>query len=86
MVTDGDKWTKRWSKSSWKQSDGSAGEFKLSAGKFHGDEAEAKGLQTGPDSKFFAYWAEMKKAFDNTKKELVVQVSLVLLIIQHAQL
>lgn len=30
--------------------------------------------QTGPDSKFIAYSAEMKKAFDTNKKDLVLQV------------
>lgn len=31
-------WEKRWQKSSWKQSEGSAGEFKQTAGKWYGDE------------------------------------------------
>nr|QIE06775.1 calreticulin 2 [Ettlia sp. YC001] len=69
-----DTWDKRWHKSSWKQSDGSAGGFTLTAGKwFGGDEAAAKGIQTGPDSKYHATWAEMKKAYTNKDKELVVQ-------------
>lgn len=72
--TDGDAWTKRWTKSTWKAKDDQAGEFKLTAGKWYGDEAEGKGIQTGADSKYFAYYAEMKKAFDNTKKDLVLQV------------
>jgi hypothetical protein len=31
-------WEQRWQKSSWKQSEGSAGEFKQTAGKWYGDE------------------------------------------------
>lgn len=64
----------RWQKSSWKQADGTAGEFKLTAGKWYGDAEEDKGIQTGPDSKFFATYAEMAKAVDTTGKDLVLQV------------
>lgn len=68
-------WDKRWQKSSWKQKDGAAGEFKHTAGKwFGGKEEDAKGIQTGPDSKFFALYSELKKAYTNDKKDLVVQV------------
>lgn len=118
-------WEKRWKKSSWKQKDGSAGEFKLTAGKwFGGKEEDAKGIQvsarggwgpattlrrgqitsdrgararaarpacrvlqtadafaaphplpqTGPDSKYFAIYSELKKSYTNDKKDLVVQV------------
>lgn len=69
-----DSWTDRWHKSSWKQADGSAGEFKLTAGKWYGDEEADKGIQTGPDSKFFATYAELSKVVDNTGKDLVLQV------------
>jgi hypothetical protein len=64
-------WDKRWTKSTWKQSDGTAGEFKLTKGKWGDDE----GIQTGPDSKFFAIYSEMAKPVNNEKKELVLQVS-----------
>eukprot|EP00199_Chlamydomonas_sp_CCMP681_P002298 CAMPEP_0119115304 /NCGR_PEP_ID=MMETSP1180-20130426/50525_1 /TAXON_ID=3052 ORGANISM="Chlamydomonas cf sp, Strain CCMP681" /NCGR_SAMPLE_ID=MMETSP1180 /ASSEMBLY_ACC=CAM_ASM_000741 /LENGTH=413 /DNA_ID=CAMNT_0007104217 /DNA_START=38 /DNA_END=1279 /DNA_ORIENTATION=- len=67
-------WESRWLKTSWKESDGSRGEFSLSAGKFSGN-PEAKGIQTGPDSKFFATYAEIPKAVDNTGKDLVLQFS-----------
>jgi calreticulin len=67
-------WTKRWTHSSFKKADGQAGEFKLTAGKWYADEKADMGIQTGPDSKFFAISAEMKKKFDNTKKDLVLQV------------
>lgn len=64
-------WDKRWTKSTWKQSDGTAGEFKLTKGKWGDDE----GIQTGPDSKFFAIYSEIAKPINNEKKELVLQVS-----------
>ncbi len=54
--------------------DGSAGEFKQTAGKWYGDAEADKGIQTGPDSKFFSTWAELKKPFTNDKKDLVLQV------------
>lgn len=69
-----DGWDKRWLKSTWKQKDGSAGEFKLTAGKWYGDEEADKGIQTSQDSKFYAISAELKKPFTNDKKDLVVQV------------
>lgn len=68
-------WTDRWTKSSWKQSDGTAGDFTLSAGKFYGDAEADKGIQTGPDSKFFASYAKLTEVFDNTGKDTVVQFS-----------
>ena len=67
-------WTDRWVKSKWKESDGTAGEFKLTAGKFFGDAEADKGIQTGPDSKFFSSYAKLDKVFDNTGKDTVVQV------------
>ena len=33
-----------------------------------------KGIQTGPDSKYFALYSELKKPFTNDNKELVLQV------------
>jgi hypothetical protein len=33
-----------------------------------------KGIQTGPDSKYFALYSEMKKSYTNYGKELVLQV------------
>ena len=54
--------------------DGSAGEFKWTAGKWFGDAAAGKGIQTGPDSKYFALYSELKKPFTNDKKDLVLQV------------
>ncbi|GIL91071.1 hypothetical protein Vretimale_9505 [Volvox reticuliferus] len=70
-----DSWADRWVKSKWKQSDGQAGDFTLSAGKWYGDAEADKGIQTGPDSKFFAIYASLDKVFDNTGKDTVVQFS-----------
>mmetsp|Transcript_23044 Transcript_23044/g.50565 ORF Transcript_23044/g.50565 Transcript_23044/m.50565 type:complete len:407 (-) Transcript_23044:680-1900(-) len=68
-------WKDRWTHSSWKKSDGTAGEFSLSAGKWYGDAEADKGIQTGPDSKFFAVYSEIAKPVDNTGKDLVLQFS-----------
>eukprot|EP00798_Chlamydomonas_sp_ICE-L_P002046 gene2046-18223_t len=68
-------WADRWTHSSWKKSEGTAGEFSLSAGKFFGNEEADKGIQTGPDSKFFSIYAELPEVFDNTGKDLVLQYS-----------
>ncbi|GIL65945.1 hypothetical protein Vafri_19575 [Volvox africanus] len=70
-----DSWADRWVKSKWKQSDGQAGDFTLTAGKWYGDAEADKGIQTGPDSKFFATYAPLDKVFDNTDKDTVVQFS-----------
>jgi calreticulin len=70
-----DSWASRWHKSSFKVSEGQAGEFTLSAGKWYGDAEKDKGIQTGPDSKFFATYAEMTEEFDNQGKDLVLQFS-----------
>ncbi|MEW5304304.1 MAG: hypothetical protein WDW38_011056 [Sanguina aurantia] len=70
-----DSWSERWVKSSFKVSDGSAGDFTLTAGKWFADEEADKGIQTGPDSKFFATSAKLSTEFDNTGKDLVLQFS-----------
>ncbi|GAX73459.1 hypothetical protein CEUSTIGMA_g911.t1 [Chlamydomonas eustigma] len=69
-------WESRWHHSTWKTSDGTAGKFTKTAGKWTGDSSpEAGGIQTGPDSKFFAIYSTMDKTFDNTGKDLVLQYS-----------
>jgi hypothetical protein len=73
-VHNADKWQKRWHKSSWKKSKGTDGTFTLTAGKWYGDSAADKGIQTGPDARFFAYYAKLDKPFDNSGKDLIVQV------------
>jgi len=67
-----DAWESRWVKSQWKDSEGTAGKWALSAGKWFKDEAEDKGLQTAEDSKFFGISAAFD-SFSNDGKELIVQ-------------
>ena len=61
-------------KSSWKKSDGTAGDWTWTAGKWFGDAEGDKGIQTGPDARFFAIGAPFAKPVDTTGKPLVVQV------------
>ena len=61
-------------KSSWKKSDGTAGDWTWTAGKWYGDAEADKGIQTGPDARFFAIAAPFAKPVDTTGKPLVVQV------------
>lgn len=61
-------------KSDWKEADGTAGEFTHTAGKWYGDEKADKGLQTGPDARFYSISADMGKTVSNEGKTLVVQV------------
>jgi len=69
-----DSWSDRWHSSTWKEDE--QGEFKLTAGKWYGDEREDRGIQTGPeDEKFFATWADMGKEVSNEGKTLVLQFS-----------
>lgn len=68
-------WDKKWVKSSWKQSEGTAGEFTWTAGKWYGDAEADKGIQTGPDARFYAISAPFPK-ISTEGKELVVQVRL----------
>ena len=70
-----DAWTERWVKSDWKQSEGTAGEFTLTAGQWYGDAEADKGIQTGPDARFYAVSADMGETFSNEGKSLVVQFS-----------
>jgi len=69
-------WEKRWTPSTWKKSEGTAGEFKLTAGKFFGDEEKNKGIQTGPDARFYAISSKLPEPIaDTTGKDLVLQFS-----------
>eukprot|EP00811_Abedinium_folium_P034794 NODE_7646_length_1561_cov_8.200837.p1 GENE.NODE_7646_length_1561_cov_8.200837~~NODE_7646_length_1561_cov_8.200837.p1 ORF type:complete len:389 (+),score=124.97 NODE_7646_length_1561_cov_8.200837:102-1268(+) len=70
--TFGDGWESRWTVSKWKESDGSAGKWVSSAGKWFQDEKEDTGLQTGEDSKFFGIAAPFD-SFGNAGKELIIQ-------------
>jgi calreticulin len=70
---DGSKWLDRWVVSDWKKSDGTAGEWKLTAGDFYGDAEEGIGIQTGQDARFYAISSKFNEAFSNEDKDLVVQ-------------
>jgi len=68
-------WESRWHKSTFKQEEGTAGDFSLTAGKWYGDEEADKGIQTGPDARFYSIYSEMAEAFNNEGKPLVLQFS-----------
>jgi len=70
--TFGDDWESRWVKSTWKESEGTQGTWKLAAGEYSKDEKEDRGIQTVEDSKFFGIAAEFP-SFSNEGKELIVQ-------------
>jgi calreticulin len=70
--TFGDGWESRWTTSKWKESEGTAGKWVSTAGKWFADEAEDKGIQTGEDSRFFGISAAFD-SFSNEGKELIVQ-------------
>jgi len=70
--SDGEEWTKRWVASNVKEADGSAGQLKLSAGKFYADPEDDKGLQTSQDARFYLYSAAFPE-FSNKDKKLILQ-------------
>merc|ERR1719426_578575 len=65
-------WESRWTVSKWKESEGTAGTFKLNAGKWWALEAADKGIQTQEDSKFFGIAAAFD-SFSNKGKDLIIQ-------------
>jgi calreticulin len=70
-----DSYTKRWVVSNWKKSDGTAGDWKHTAGDWYGDAEADKGIQTTPDARFYAISAKLPKPFSNRGKDLVLQFS-----------
>lgn len=50
------------------------GEWKWTAGEFHGD-AKDKGIQTGEDARFYGISSKLSEPFTNTGKDLVLQFS-----------
>lgn len=68
----GSDWESRWVVSDWKKSDGTAGQWKHTAGDFYGDAEADKGLQTSEDARFYAASAKFP-TFSNKGKDLVVQ-------------
>merc|ERR1719198_2111679 len=65
-------WESRWTVSKWKESEGTAGTWKLNAGKWFSDEEADKGIQTVEDSKFFGIAAAFD-SFSNEGKDLIIQ-------------
>ena len=65
-------WESRWVVSDWKKSDGTAGQWKLTAGDFYADAEKDKGLQTSEDARFYAASAAFTP-FSNQGKDLIVQ-------------
>jgi len=70
-----DSWTDRWTKSSWKQSDSTDGDFTHTAGLWYGDADADKGIQTGPDARFYSTSASAAEKFGNEGTPLVLQFS-----------
>eukprot|EP00249_Psilotum_nudum_P013705 c24465_g1_i5 orf=250-1374(+) len=68
-----DGWESRWVISDWKKDVGAAGEWIHTAGRWNGDPND-KGIQTYPDSKFFAISARFPE-FSNKDNTLVIQFS-----------
>jgi len=66
-------WEKRWVTSDWKKDEGTAGEWKWTAGPWYGDKEKDKGIQTSQDARFYAISAKMPKKFNNKGKDLVLQ-------------
>jgi len=58
------------------KSDGQAGEFVHTAGKWYGDAEVGKGIQTSQDYRFYAISAEMPQVASNKGKTLVLQYSI----------
>ncbi|KAE8702945.1 Calreticulin [Hibiscus syriacus] len=69
-----DGWKSRWVLSDWKRTEGKAGTFKHTAGKWSGD-PDDKGLQTYNDAKHYAISAKIPE-FSNKNRTLVVQYSI----------
>ncbi|XP_015886601.3 calreticulin-3 [Ziziphus jujuba] len=69
-----DGWKSRWILSDWKRSEGKAGTFKHTAGKWSAD-PDDKGIQTYNDAKHYAISAKIPE-FSNKNRTLVVQYSI----------
>ncbi|GMR58284.1 hypothetical protein PMAYCL1PPCAC_28479 [Pristionchus mayeri] len=67
---DDNTWEERWIQSKHKDD---YGEFKLSAGKFYGDEKRDQGIKTSQDAKFYSRAAKFEKDFSNAGKTVVIQ-------------
>jgi len=70
--TFGKGWDDRWTVSTWKESEGTAGKWEAATGKWFTDATEDQGIQTAEDSKFFGISAAFDK-FSNAGKDLILQ-------------
>ena len=71
---DDHSYTDRWVVSDWKKSEGTRGEWKLVPGEFYGHEAEAHGIQTSQDARFYGITSKFDTPFTNEQSgDLVVQ-------------
>jgi calreticulin len=67
-------YTSRWVQSDWKKSDGTRGDWELTAGEWYADKEADKGIMTTPDARFYATSAKTPSSFSNTGgKTLVLQ-------------
>jgi len=69
-----DSWSSRWVPSKFKEAEGTAGKWDVTAGKYYGDEKRDQGLHTTQDARFYQISAEFPK-FSNKDKPLVIQYS-----------
>ncbi|KAL1535334.1 Calreticulin-3 [Salvia divinorum] len=69
-----DEWKSRWVLSDWKRSEGKAGTFKHTAGKWNSD-PDDRGIQTYKDAKHYAISAKIPE-FSNKNRTLVFQYSI----------
>jgi calreticulin len=69
-----DSWEKRWTVSSWKKADGTAGTWDVSAGTYFQDANKDKGLHTTQDARFYSISSKFK-SFNNKGKRTVFQFS-----------
>jgi len=70
--TFGEGWESRWTKSTWKESEGKQGEWKTATGKWFADEKEDTGIQTTTDEKFYGISAGFD-SWSNKGKDLIIQ-------------
>merc|ERR1719291_885469 len=69
-------WKDRWTVSSDWKSSSELGEWKHTAGEWHGEDDSDRGIQTSQDARFYGISAPMAKAFSSgDKKDLVIQYS-----------
>merc|ERR1712065_75868 len=66
-------WEDRWVVATEFKPESEMGAFKLSSGKFSGDEADQQGMQTSEDARFYSISSKFEEAFDNKDSDPVFQ-------------